>query len=227
MNDRIILLCLFLCAFATASAAQQPSDRTDLNAIAGRPSSNEVAFAISFVESPPVCPEALGALQISGGPIWFIQSLASRGNGNGTISAVSKPIDDETYQIRISTYDCLIDATLRTQALRDGRWTPLLVPKSMRPSMSAQERAELVRPSLDRLQEQLKNRVRASAEASNNWLQGRAPLARVIRIQNQTGGVSTFYELRDARELCRGCRRVFSQSKRDHVFVSNQFPRRL
>jgi hypothetical protein len=199
MNYRAILFCSFLCAYATASAAQQSSASIDLNVMAGQPSSNEVAFAIGFNDSPPVCPEGKGALQISGGPIWFIGSPASRGNGDST---VSKPIDDETYQILIETYDCLIDVTLRAQVLRDGQWTPLLVPRSMRPSMSAKERAELVRPFLERLREQSKDGARPSAEAYNNWLQGPASLARVTRIQRQTGGLSSFYQFDEMPENC-------------------------
>jgi hypothetical protein len=185
MNYRTILFCTLLCAYATASAAQQPSAHIDLNVMARQPSSNEAAFGIAFIDSPPVCPEDLGALQISGGPIWFIRSPAPPGKWKST---VSKPIDDETYQIlMISTYDCLIDITLRTQVLRYGQWTPLLVPKSMRQSMSAEERAEL--------QEQSKNRARPSADAYNNWL-------RLTGIQRQTGGLSSFYQFDEMPENC-------------------------
>jgi hypothetical protein len=191
MNYREILFCSLLCAFATASAAEQPTPYIDLNAVAGRPATSDV-FAISFIDSPPVCPESHGALQISGGSLWFIRSPTSRGDGTRT---VSKPIDDGTYRILISTDYCLIDITLRTQVLRYGQWTPLLVPESMRPSMSAEKRTELMRPLLERLRELSKDGARSSAEAYDNWLQGPSSLARVTRIQRQTGGVGSFYQL--------------------------------
>ena len=191
MNFRAILFCSFLCAFATASAAQQPSAHINLNVMAGQPSSNGAAFGIAFIDSPPVCPEDLGALQISGGPIWFIRSPAPPEKWKSTIS---KPIDDETYQIvMISAYDCLIDITLRTQVLRYGQWTPLLVPK--RESMSAEERAELKRLFLERSQEQSNNGVRPLVEAYNNWL-------RETSIQRQTGGLSSFYRFDGMPENC-------------------------
>jgi hypothetical protein len=198
MIYREILFGWFLCAFATAAAAQQPSPYIDLNAMAGQPSSNDLALAISFIDSPPVCPESHGALQISGGPIWFIRSPTPPGNGNRTIS---KPIDDGTYRIQIDTFDCLIEVTLRMQVLRDGHWTPLLVPESMRPSTSAEKRAELVRPLQERLQEQ-SNSVRPSAEWYDNWLQGPTSLARVTRIQRQTGGSGSFYQFDGMPENC-------------------------
>jgi hypothetical protein len=222
MNYRAILFCSFLCAYATASAAQQPSPYIDLNVMAGQPSSNEAAFAISFIDSPPVCPEGRGALQISGGPIWLIRSSAPRGNGDST---VSKPIDDMTYQIQIGTFDCLIDVTLRTQVLRYGQWMPLLVPKSMRPSTSAEEHAELVRPLRERLQEQSQNRVRPSAEAYNNWLQGPSALARVTRIQHQTGGLSSFYQFEGMPENCIKAVGEYSLDQKGIMFFfSTSFP---
>jgi hypothetical protein len=167
-----------------------------LDVIAGRSSSKQVAFAISFTGSPPICPEGHGALQISAEAIWFIQSPVSRGNANSTIG---KPTDDETYQHRTATYDCLLDVTVRVHVLRDGQWTPLLVPRSMRPSLppeerfSPQERREIERLSAA-LKERLRSGVRPSSDESNRWLNGPGNLPRLTRIFNQTKGMSAFYE---------------------------------
>jgi hypothetical protein len=112
MHARIILLCLFLCTFATASAAQRPRERIYLDAVpAGRidldmvseSGSFGVVFArVSFVENDRSrCPEDSGALQVSGGAFMQMRmalptDIEGNGSSNGWRSTLD-PVDDETY----------------------------------------------------------------------------------------------------------------------------------
>jgi beta-lactamase regulating signal transducer with metallopeptidase domain len=162
--------------------------------------SNQPAFDVAFITAPPVCPEGHGVLQISRGVVWFILS-----SGSKAPIRISRAIADDTYGQVVLTDECRIDLAIRAQAMRDGRWTPLLVPKSIRPSLSAEERRELNRSMTERLQKNLndrKNGIKPSAEEAAQWRNGPGNLPRMMRIQQQTGAMATFLEFEEASGTC-------------------------
>jgi hypothetical protein len=164
MHARIILLCLFLCTFATASAAQRPRERIYLDAVpAGRidldmvseSGSFGVVFArVSFVENDRSrCPEDSGALQVSGGAFMQMRmalptDIEGNGSSNGWRSTLD-PVDDETYQYRVILPNCRTDVAIRQQVRREGSWMALLVRKELRPSVPVEERRELERQRVE------------------------------------------------------------------------------
>jgi beta-lactamase regulating signal transducer with metallopeptidase domain len=165
--------------------------------------SNQPAFSVAFNTAPPICPEGHGVLQISRGVVWFILSSGSK--ERAALRSISRPIADDAYGRVVGTDECRIDLAIRAQAIRDGRWTPLLVPKSMRPSLSAEERRQLSRPLTELLQKKLndrKNGAKPSAEEVAQWLNGPGNLPRMIRIQQQTGAVATFLAFEEGPETC-------------------------
>src|SRR5262245_64945145 len=125
MMSRLFVASCLIAGLADSAAAQTPGDR-----VAG--ASAPAAFAIQFIDSPAVCHEYQGALQISGGTIWLLRSRSGSGSGAG---GVGKPVDDETHGYGVMTDGCVLHITLRAQVYRDGDWTPLLVPRSMRPGL--------------------------------------------------------------------------------------------
>jgi hypothetical protein len=170
----------------------------------GRSYSKVPAFSVAFNTAPPVCPEGHGVLQISRGVVWFIHSSGSK-ERPGLRSIISRAIADDAYGRVVGTDDCRIDMAIRAQAIRDGRWTPLLVPTSMRPTLSAEERRELNRPLTELLRKKLndrKNGVKPSAEEAAQWLKGPGNLPRQMRIQQQTGAIGTFLEFAETPETC-------------------------
>jgi beta-lactamase regulating signal transducer with metallopeptidase domain len=165
--------------------------------------SNQPAFGVAFITAPPVCPEDHGVLQISRGVVWFITSSGSK--ERPTPLRISRLIADDAWEQAVSTGKCRIDLAVRAQAIRDGRWTPLLVPKSMRPILSAEERRQLTRPPTELQQKKLsdrKNWVKPSAEELAQWINGPGNLSRAIRIQQQTGAVGTYLTFEEAPETC-------------------------
>src|SRR5436309_853494 len=130
MMSRLFVASCLIAGFANGAAAQLSGDR-----VVRAP--EPAAFAIRFIDSPPVCHEYQGALQISGGTIWLLRSRSESGSGVG---GVIKPVDDETHLYRVMTDGCVLDITLRAQVYRDGDWTPLLVPRWMRPSLPPEQR---------------------------------------------------------------------------------------
>jgi beta-lactamase regulating signal transducer with metallopeptidase domain len=170
---------------------------------AGRSYSNQPAFGVAFITAPPVCPEGQGVLQISRGVVWFIHSSESK--ERPALRDISREIADDAYGRVVGTDKCRIDMAIRAQAIRDGRWTPLLVPRSMRPSLSAEERRELNRPLTELLQKRLndrKNGMKPSAEEASQWLNGRGNLPRMMRIRQQTGAIGTFLVFEEVPETC-------------------------
>jgi hypothetical protein len=175
-----------------------------------QPSSNDPAFGLAFLETPSVCFEGREALQISRGVVWFIQPRESfrRTGARGR----SMPIDNGTYLRLIGTDECAIEFTIRVQANRDGQWTPLLVPQSMRPDLSEDERRELAeqrRELAEQLRaaaERLRNRAGALSDEERQvwqaWLNGPGNLPRMLRLQQQTGAQSTFLEFEEIPEAC-------------------------
>jgi hypothetical protein len=217
MTLRISLIAVLILGFASLVTAQPLSDRI----------AHEAAFRLAFIDSPPVCPEEHSALQISGHTIWFFRS--PRGQYAHTNWAVTQVTDNETYQTQISTYyNCLIDITIRAQVFHNGQWTPLLLPKGLRPGLSQEERRELEeeeeeqRPLRERLQESLQlaqKRLSGIAptdeerQAAQAWLQGPGNFPRSQRIFSQTGTVATFLDFEGMPESCVGVGEYFTDQK--------------
>lgn len=204
MKSCAILAGCLITGFASLAAAQPSNDRITPRAVAGQSSPSESAFAIAFVDGPPVCPERHSALQITGGTIWFIRSLLPESGGS-----VGRTADDETWDYRMLADDCVVDITVRAQVYRDGFWEPLLVPRWTRPSLSRDQRLTPEdRRSLEHFRKVLAARrdgkVDRQAEATTReaWLQGPGNLSRMIRIRRQSGAVSSFLEFEGMPENC-------------------------
>ena len=176
----------------------------------GQPSSNDPAFGLAFIETPPVCLEGREALQISRGVLWFIQSRESlRRMG---VRGRSMAIDNGTYLRVIGTDDCAIEFRISVQVNRDGQWMPLLVPKPLRSDLSEDERRELAeqhRKLAEQLRaaaERLRNRAGAPSEEERQvwqtWLNGPGNVPRMLRLQQQTGAQSTFLEFEETPQVC-------------------------
>ncbi len=204
MKSCAILAGCLITGFASLAAAQPSNDRITLHTVAGQSSPSESAFAIAFADSPPVCPERHGALQIAGGTIWLIRSPRPDGG-----AGVGKTADDETWDYRMLSDDCAVDITIRAQVYRAGRWVPLLVPRWLRPSLSRDQR---LTPEDRRLLEHF-GRVltarrhgsvdrQADAATREAWLQGPGNLPRMNRIRQHSGGASSFYEFEGMPENC-------------------------
>jgi beta-lactamase regulating signal transducer with metallopeptidase domain len=194
-----------------------------------QPSSNDPAFGLAFLETPSVCLEGREALQISRGVVWFIQPRESfRRMG---VRGRSMPIDNETHLRLIGTEECVIEFRIRAQVNRDGQWTPLLVPKSMRPDLSEDERRELAeqrRELAEQLRaaaERLRNRRGAPSEEERQvwqaWRNGPGNLPRMLRLQEQTGAQSTFLEF---EEIPQACVEAFGELSLNQTGISFSFP---
>jgi hypothetical protein len=197
MMSRLFVSSCLIAGFAGGAAAQA-------SGVVG--GSEPAAFAIGFIDSPPVCHEYQGALQISGGTIWLLRSRSGSGRGAG---GFSKPVDDETHLYRVMTDGCVLDITLRAQLYRDGDWTSLPVPRWMRPSLPPEQRlTPEVRRRLEELRSAPAQRRQdgtsppTAAGPSADWLQGPGDLPRKIRINWQTGGSGSFFNFDGMPEHC-------------------------
>jgi hypothetical protein len=137
MIYRRLLLCMLLCACATAVAAQEPNGRIDLDREIGPVPLAMPGFAvarIAFAENDSQCPEDRGTLRISDGVMAQLRTgpLATASGGLGITNyygnfsfpywkMTTEPIDDETYRYRVTSWDCRMDITIRQQVVRDGR----------------------------------------------------------------------------------------------------------
>jgi hypothetical protein len=83
-----------------------------------------------------------------------------QGSFTGWRSTMS-PIDDETFQHRVTLPDCRMDVAIRHQVSRDGAWTSQLIGREQRPSVPVEERRTLERQRLD-LERQERDNLRAS-----------------------------------------------------------------
>ena len=197
--SRLFVAGCLVAGLANGAAAQTPGDR-----VVG--ASEPAAFAIRFIDSPPVCHEYQGAVQISGGTIWLFRSRS----GSGSFAAgIGKPADDETHAYGVMTDGCLLHITLRAQVYRDGDWTPLLVPRGIRPSLPVEQRlTPEERRRLEEFRSALAQRQQGGASPptvvrpSEEWLQGPGDLPRMIRMLRQTGGFSSFFNFDGMPESC-------------------------
>jgi hypothetical protein len=144
MNYGTILFCSLLSTLATA-VAQEPSGRIDLGLLAGDPAAHLAVGSIAFMATAATCPQDLGTLRFhSDGTIeqltasGFSPSLQT-GRSSTTVR------DDETHRYRVETDTCRVALDIGEQVHRDGAWTSVLLPRALRPSLSAGERSEAER----------------------------------------------------------------------------------
>jgi hypothetical protein len=177
MNHHAILLGWLLSAFVTASAAQEPNSRINLDIVSNSPIPTIVVARISFAERDSNCSEDRGTLRFSGGTLTLIQSSADFPRPNGGRSTILA-IDDQTRQYRIETADCQMHIAVREQVHRDGSWVSLLLPKQQRPSLSPEERQELQHQLIEKLHtakeptpssRELSDRLRAAMKEMRGW----------------------------------------------------------
>lgn len=209
-----------------ASIAIAQTDDGHSQSMAGPSSPWVDHFAITFSHSPPACPERRGAFEISGKAIWLI---GSESRGNPSTGGVSRPADDETYLYRLMTYDCVINIAIRAQVYGNGLWTPLLVPRGLRPSLPPKERmSSETRRKLDELSKvrsEGPKRVAPSAQSAtgerSKWLEGPGSLPRSIRLFQQTGHFATYFEFEGMPDACVN---AAGQFRIDQTGIALRFP---
>jgi len=150
MYTRTILFYWLSCSFVTASAAQESSGRIDLDLLSGGPRSQLVVVRIEFAGTGNSCPQQFGALRAyRDGSMAELQALFS-GSPNRYSEARTAALDDETYRHHVGAEACRVDMDIREQVRHDGIWTSLLLPRTLRPSLSPEERSEALRELYDR-----------------------------------------------------------------------------
>jgi hypothetical protein len=207
MNCRAVLLCWFLCSFATQAAAQQPNGRIDLDVVSAVSFPLLVIARVSFAETDNQCPEDRGMLRIFGGTLALIRPMPTDPPPTSVWRATTEPIDDETQRYRAGTSTCQMDIAVRQQVRREGSWESLLVPRRERPSLPPEERRELQRqfrwPMPSRQQKAAFKEVLAW-QGANSW-------ARLLLSMGQHAGHS----------LSRTGQRLALTLKRWATFTSN------
>jgi hypothetical protein len=213
MNHRTIVLGGLLSVLVTASEAQEPDGRINLDVVSNSPMSTIVVAAVSFGEASSQCPEDRGTLRISRGTLAWIRSSARPRFKfisvpiSSTIEegsrATMRPTDDETLRYRIETSGCQIDIAVREQVHRDGSWVSLLVPKQERPSLPPEERRELQRQFIENLRT-----PKESTPSSRDWLDRWNALTEEMRawsspsLPNPTGTAYWPFSFEDKPQTC-------------------------
>jgi len=184
MKSRALIAWAILLASLHGSAAQQPSGRIDLEAVAL--ASPLVAVRVAFSKSAAACPEDRAILRVTGGSLRQHQVFPRKATANQTDSY--RPVDNETYLIRIATKECRLGIAIRQQMRREGGpWTALLVPVRLRPSLPAEQREALERRFRD---DALAQTQSGSSDAANRLTD--AWLARRTAGSLAQGGVGLF-----------------------------------
>lgn len=212
----IIAGCL-IAGCAGAAVAQSSDNRLS----AGQPA--PITFTVAFIDSPPICPERHGALQISGHTFWLVRSPAGDDGGG-----VGRTVDDQTYRYRMisRTYDCVVDVTLRAQVYRNGAWTPLLVTRGVRPSLQQSRSTDEYRKKLEEAIAAAARRREAMTpkeqdEARQAWLNGPGPIARMTRINQQTKGTAGYIQFEGMPEHCVN---AVGEYRLDQTRITFRFP---
>jgi len=147
MTFRTVLFCCVLYAFATASA-QQPSGRVDLDLMAAIPGSQLVAGRVAFTATEASCPHEFGTLRFrSDGGIAHLKAFGLLSTAEGRWGTTL--LDDKTYRHRVATDTCRVDVDFGEEVRRDNVWMPVLLPRMLRPSLSAEGRGEAERQYRD------------------------------------------------------------------------------
>lgn len=176
MKHLAIVFSGLLSVFVTASAAQEPKSRIDLDVVSNSIIGGIVVARDSFSETDSQCPEDRGTLRISGTLEWIRSSedypRPIISNGHATM----QPSTDDTQQYRIETADCRMDIAIREQIRRDRSWELLVVPKQPNASLSPEESRRELQRQLElraknnpRLPEDWLDRLRAAATEMSAW----------------------------------------------------------
>lgn len=189
-----ILFAAILATLCKPAFAEDVSGRIDLDVAA--PLAPVVSVGVDFTTTNVVCPEDVGILRISAAGIRQHRPLRLvRPASPGPTTTIFKfaggwtrPIDDETYLLRITLPDCRFDIAIRQQILRDGAWISLLVPERLRPSFSAEERKELQRQFMERAKVLAKSR---SPEASARFKVAREAIRSLGALAQGSGGLAS------------------------------------
>jgi hypothetical protein len=145
MKFRIFMVTGLVLAWADAAVAQQPRGQIDLDRFAEE-LLGLVSVRATFEESTAACPEHNTLLTISNGSLAQHRPSPQQGPTGWRIEHTA--IDDETYRNQYGTKECRFDLFVRMQALRDGSWASLLVPRASRPSLSLAERKNALDESM-------------------------------------------------------------------------------
>jgi hypothetical protein len=149
MKFRTGLVCSYVSLLTTASLAQEPSGRVDLDLMAANPASQLVAGRVEFTTSGVVCPHEFGTMVFrSNGTIVNLKALGTAADPYaGTVGNAA--LDDETYRHRNAMDTCRVDIDVAEQVRRNEVWTSVLLPRTRRPSLSPEERSEAERQYRD------------------------------------------------------------------------------
>jgi hypothetical protein len=129
MSYRTLFICTLFFAFATVSAAQQPSGHIDLDAIARLPRGfvpgDVVVTGVSFAETDVQCPEDHGTLRASGRQIMYLRiSTPPSDDPRAPRGWVGIGNGYDTVGFRSLAPHCQLDIGIRQQFRRDGAWMP-------------------------------------------------------------------------------------------------------
>jgi hypothetical protein len=149
MKFRTVLVWSYLGLLTTASLAQEPSGRIDLDLMAANPAPQLVAGRVEFTTSEAVCPREFGTLLFrANGTIVILRALGTAADPFGGIER-NAALDDQTYRHRNAMDTCRVDIDIAEQVRRNEVWTSVLLPRTRRPSLSAEERSEAERQYRD------------------------------------------------------------------------------
>jgi hypothetical protein len=150
MKSTLITVSLLMLGWSSQVQAQEPSGHLDLDMLAGFLRSELAIGRIVFFATDETCPQQLGTLRVGAdGSMADLQALFG-GSAKQYREGHTGVQDDHTYRHHVATETCQVDIDIREQVRRDGVWTSLLVPRSIRPSLSPEERSEAERESQDR-----------------------------------------------------------------------------
>jgi hypothetical protein len=112
--------------------------------MAAIPGSQLVAGRVAFTATDAACPHEFGTLRFrSDGGIAHLKAFGLLSSAEGRWGTTL--LDDKTYRHRVATDTCRVDVDFGEEVRRDNIWTPVLLPRMLRPSLSAEERSEAER----------------------------------------------------------------------------------
>jgi hypothetical protein len=135
MKFRTVLVCSYLGLLTTASLAQEPSGRIDLDLMAANPAPQLVAGRVEFTTSEAVCPREFGTLLFrANGTIVILRALGTAADPFGGIER-NAALDDQTYRHQNAMDTCRVDIDIAEQVRRNEVWTSVLLPRTRRPRL--------------------------------------------------------------------------------------------
>jgi hypothetical protein len=150
MKSALIVVGLLVLGWSGQAQSQEPSGRIDLDVVSGSPQPKIVVIRVGFVENDRDCPAVLHQqLRIGNATLTRLDVQMPGDRRPVGWQETGHPGDDETQLYQVATPTCRTEIAVRQQVRRDGSWVSLLVPKSMRPGVSFEERQALVRQFLE------------------------------------------------------------------------------